>query len=161
MNDPTRLTIWLVLICAFTALVLRLRGAEDRGWWTAGCVAYLAHVVAAFEMHHHWSHAAAVAATAKQTAEVTGWSVGAGIWANHLFTVGWIADVIRRWRRDPAAKITDARIGAWEKAWLGAFLFIVFNATVVFESGPVRWLGLAGFATLAGLWRTRRARVTS
>ena len=31
----------------------------------------------------------------------------------------------------------------------------VFNATVVFEQGWIRWAGLAGFAGLAALWLGR------
>jgi hypothetical protein len=33
--------------------------------------------------------------------------------------------------------------------------FVVFNGTVVDETGAIRWVGLAGFAVLAGLagWR--------
>jgi len=38
------------------------------------------------------------------------------------------------------------------------FFLIVFNATVVFESGAVRWLGLALCVGLAGLWWSTRKR---
>jgi len=38
------------------------------------------------------------------------------------------------------------------------FFFVVFNATVVFESGAVRWMGLALCVGLASLWSISRKR---
>jgi len=38
------------------------------------------------------------------------------------------------------------------------FFFIVFNATVVFESGAVRWVGLALCVGLASLWWNSRKK---
>ena len=38
-------------------------------------------------------------------------------------------------------------------------LFIVFNGTVVYERGPIRWAGLVMFALLAAAWfQSRSAR---
>jgi hypothetical protein len=38
-------------------------------------------------------------------------------------------------------------------------LFIVFNGTVVYETGPIRWAGLTGFLLLAGVWWGRARRI--
>jgi hypothetical protein len=38
---------------------------------------------------------------------------------------------------------------------------MVVNATIVFETGPVRWLGVAGCSALAAAWlASRRRRMT-
>ncbi|MFT6617132.1 MAG: hypothetical protein ACJASX_000012 [Limisphaerales bacterium] len=98
MTDPTKVSIWISLLCYFVAMTkwLRANGSETnyRGWWTIGCVAYVLHVVAAFGLHHEWSHAAAYEQTARQTADVVGRAFGAGIFVNYLFTLLWIGEVI-------------------------------------------------------------------
>jgi hypothetical protein len=38
-------------------------------------------------------------------------------------------------------------------------LFMVFNATVVFETGPTRWGGVALFAWLGLVWARARLRL--
>jgi hypothetical protein len=37
-------------------------------------------------------------------------------------------------------------------AWQGFLLFIIFNATVVFKTGPLRWIGLGLCLWLGFLW---------
>jgi hypothetical protein len=39
-----------------------------------------------------------------------------------------------------------------EWIWQGALAFVVFNATVVFEAGPIRWVGLVASMALLGMW---------
>jgi hypothetical protein len=34
-------------------------------------------------------------------------------------------------------------------------VFVIFNGTVVYESGTIRWAGLAMFAVLAAVWNSR------
>jgi hypothetical protein len=42
----------------------------------------------------------------------------------------------------------------------GFFFFMVFNGTIVFGKGPVRWLGAVVCAGLALLWwKTRRCQI--
>lgn len=111
--------------------------------WTLAWAAYLVHLAMAFHHVDHWSHAAAVARTQRRT------GFGEGVYVSHLFTLLWTADVAWWWLR-PAG---HARRPAWVGRGLHAFMaFIVFNATVVFEQGFIRWAGLALFAGLAGLW---------
>ena len=81
-------------------LVVRLMAAGRRPWpnlarlcWSAGCLAFLLHVVSAFHFSHHWSHRAAYEATARQTAEVVGLDWGGGLYANYAFAALWAADV--------------------------------------------------------------------
>src|SRR5689334_14734844 len=75
----TRWTVRLAVALYVLSLMLRglAHGRRDaliwsRNCWTAGCWAYLLHVVCAFEFYHHWSHADAYEFTAEQTAEVVG-----------------------------------------------------------------------------------------
>lgn len=153
-----RASIWIALLCYFAATLARLFPVEKpqatRWLWTLGCAAYGAHVFCAFQFHHSWSHEAALADTARQTAEVTGWKWGGGIWFNYLFTLAWIADVVRLWRTAPPTP--SGRLSILIVGWQAFFFFMVFNATIIFESGPVRWLGVAGCLGIAILFIRQR-----
>lgn len=110
--------------------------------WTLGCACYLAHVVSAFHFYHAWSHTAALERTAERTAETTGWYFGGGLYLNYLFTAVWVADALARWWPWFAGK-------CWPAIAVQLFLwFMVFNATVVFGHGAIRWFGLAGCIAL-------------
>jgi len=149
MTDPanlTKLTIWVALALYFWCEI-RLSGRSGsaqsgyRSGWTIGCLFYVAHVACAFAFHHSWSHDLAYMDTARQTEEVVGLAIGTGVWFNYAFSGLWIADVLRLWCWHDSNGPLEGRAG---KVWRGLFLFIVFNATVVFENGAVRWLGLLG-----------------
>lgn len=115
--------------------------------WTLAWAAYLVHLAMAFHHYHHWSHADAV----EHTRAVSG--VGEGIYVSHLFTLLWTADVAWWWLR-PAS---HAARPAWVGACLHGFMFfMVFNATVVYESGFIRWAGVALTVWLAALLLVRR-----
>lgn len=150
----TRAAIWIALICYFAATVARLlpgagRAGLARWLWTVGCLAYVVHVICAFQFYHAWSHEAAEADTARQTAEVTGWNWGGGIWFNYLFTLAWIVDVVRMWRN---VEFRTVGLCSADAAWQAFFFFMIFNATIVFESGAVRWLGIVGCLAIATLF---------
>jgi hypothetical protein len=151
--DPTRDTIRLALVGYALCIVLMpwLDGAGWRGrtalgrlvrlCWTLACLAYLAHVALAFHFHHGWSHARALRHVAEQG------GFGPGIFLSYLFTLAWAADVAW-WSAAPAWYAGRPR---WIGLALHAFLlFMAFNATVVFETGPVRWSGLVVIALLLG-----------
>jgi hypothetical protein len=56
---------------------------------------------------------------------------------------------------------------AGRPAWIGRVLhgfmaFIVFNGTIVYETGPIRWAGAVMFALLAALWvRARTGKLAT
>jgi len=116
--------------------------ALARTCWTLACVTYLLHVALAFHYFHHWSHADAV----RHTEAVSGF--GPGIYVSHCFGIAWTADVVAWWLWP-----------AWyagRSPWLGRALhsflaFVIFNGTVVFESGFVRWAGVALGVWLGGV----------
>jgi hypothetical protein len=160
----TRLTIWLAL-CAYaigagTLLLARGRSrwlAGARLAWTLGCAFFLAHVASAFTYYHHWSHAAAYQETALRTGELTGVPWGGGIYLNYLFALAWLADVGWWWLAPASFAKRSSRLTA---IWQGFFFFMVFNGTVVFGDGPVRWLGVVICGSLNILWLRQRKEKT-
>jgi hypothetical protein len=117
-----------------------------RALWSLGLLVYLAHVAAAFHLAFGWSHAAAVEHTRRAG------GVGEGIWASHLFGVLWALDAAWWW----LAPASHAARPAWLTGALHGYLaFIAFNATVVFETGPTRWAGVAVSVVLAALLARR------
>jgi hypothetical protein len=159
----TKWTIWAALLgYAIGAAVLLVarhelrRSSLARLAWTLGCVAYLGHVYSAFQFYHGWSHASAFEETARQTRETVGWEVGEGLFVSYFFTAVWLADVIWWWRAGDENYLRRSRV--FTIALHTFFFFVVFNATVVFESGAVRWLGLALCLGLASLWWSTRKR---
>jgi hypothetical protein len=154
----TRLTIWLALgAYAISAGMLLARRSTHslaaRWWWTFGCALFLAHVACAFSYFHDWSHAAAYRETARQTAEVTGWRWGGGLYLNYLVAVAWLTDALWWWLAPESFARRSPRLNA---IWHGFLFFIVFNGTVVFGRGPVRWFGVVICGGLSGLWWRRR-----
>ena len=125
-------------------------GIRPKVSWRCGGVACVAHVAAAFQFVHGWSHDAAWAATAAQVRSVTGWESGTGLWVNYAFTAGWVGVAVA-WDRLP---VWSRRVWEW------VFAFMAFNGAVVFASGPARMAGwlLTGATLGAWLWRRRRAK---
>src|SRR5687767_13567769 len=140
----TRATIWITITgyAAGTAVFALSRGrrkwdAVARLAWTGAVVGLLAHVAFAFHFYHRWSHSAAYSDTARQTNELFGLNWGGGLYVNYALLTGWILDVMWWWfggldayRRRPWPLVL---------AWHGFLIFVVFNATVIFENGYARW----------------------
>jgi hypothetical protein len=122
-----------------------------RGCWTLAWLAFLIHLGMAFHFFHHWSHASAV----EHVHSVSG--VGEGIFVSYFFTLVWTADVLYWWLRPVGYAKRSPWIG---RALHGFMLFIVFNGTVVYEEGTIRWVGAVMFIELAVMMWWRRARIT-
>jgi hypothetical protein len=150
-DDLTRRTVRLALLYYAVAVTLMLllqsgewqassiRGRLARWCWTLALATYLVHLTMAFHHYHHWSHADAVAHTEAVS------RFGQGIWFSHLFTLLWTADVAAWWtvpnryaRRSPW----------WDRLLHGYMAFIIFNATFVYEEGPIHWAGMLLFMEL-------------
>jgi hypothetical protein len=160
-DDLIRHTVRLSLLyyAVAAALMLRLRpedwlaltarGRLARWCWTLAWAAYVVHVGLAFHYAHGWSHAHAVETTRQRS------GFGAGIYVSHLFTLLWTADVLAWWLRPRWVAVRNP----WLNRGLHGFmLFMIFNGTVVFEDGPIRWAGVALVAGLAALWLGRPTR---
>ena len=143
----TRITVWLALAGYATGASVYLISQGKRSWdavarmaWSVGLIGLIAHVACAYHFYHNWSHAAAYRETARQTAEVTGLDWGGGLFINYALIIGWVIDVaLWRLRGLDAYRNRPRWLTA---AWQGFLLFIIFNATVVFKTGPLRWIGL-------------------
>jgi hypothetical protein len=151
-------TLWTVraacvLYTCALALWLARRPRFAPLLWTVALVCYLGHVVSAFAFHYAWSHQAAYAETARQTAELFKIRWGGGLYFNYAFTAVWAADVLWMWLSEASYHSRPRWAGAAVHAFM-AFMF--FNATVVFASGWVRGLGFAALAGLTVIWLLSR-----
>jgi hypothetical protein len=150
----TRQTARVAVLFWAVAAAALLRGRRDfaRAAWTVGCGTFLIHVATAFDRVHGWSHAAAV----QHVEAVSGF--GAGLFVSYAFTVAWLADAAWWWLDRPGY---DSR-PAWLDRTLHAFLaFVVFNGTVVYETGFIRWAGIVVFVVLAALLLSRGRSVVA
>jgi hypothetical protein len=157
----TRGTIWLALLCYLAATVgSARRDAASIRWpfhlWVLGCLSFLIHVAAAFHFYHHWSHVQAMEDTRRQTKELTGLDYHGGLWFNYAFGVVWVADCLA-WCWDGSG--FRARHRVWHLAVQAWFLFMIFNATVIFGRGVARPSGAAlCLIAIVALIRMIRAR---
>ena len=152
----TRVTIWLSLSGAALGAALQFADRTNiqhqtraRWAWTVGGLAMLAHIACAYHFYHGWSQDSVYRETARQTAEVFQLNWGGGVYVNYVFVVLWLLDVLWWWRGVDAY---DQRPRAWVWAWQSFFLFIVFNATVVFKDGALRWIGLVMCVAMGAIW---------
>jgi hypothetical protein len=141
----TRGSVWLALSLYVAGELVSAggRGSGGAGWrWpkSVGCVLFLAHVVCAFHLYHHWTHAAAYADTAQHTTELTGWNWGGGLYLNYALGLVWLGEVFWAWANPNGCR----RRANW-MTWTvrGFFWFMIFNGAVVFVPSAIRWYGLA------------------
>lgn len=159
MTDADGLVRWTVrlAVACYAARVLADAGGFGslrlrRLIWTVGFLFYAAHVAAAFQFVHGWSHDEAHRETTRQTAAVVGWRSGAGLWVNYAFTLLWLADVVAWWAVGADYPRRFRRIS---HLVLAVFAFLMFNATAVF--GPPFWRPfLAGYLLSLAAAMTRR-----
>ena len=123
--------------------------AAARLFWTVGAAMAVVHVALAFHFKHAWSHAAAVADTARQTQATLGFALGEGVYVNYAFVVLWVADAFWWWL-SPAGFRT--RPAALDRAIRLFILFIFVNGAIVFPRGPVRVLGAITMVALCLAW---------
>ncbi len=113
---------------------------------TIGCIAIVAHVIAAFHYTHHWSQEDAIASTARQTEQLIGRAFGEGLYFNYLFLLVWIADMLFWWLRPERHETRPAWL---EYGIHGYLLFIAVNGAVIFESGVTRIGGIVAIVIFA------------
>src|SRR5688572_20558444 len=153
----TRSTIWVSFV-AYTigcvVFAVAWKHADQDRWvrlaWTIGCAALLAHFAFAFHFYHAWSHESAFIETARQTKEVFAVNWGGGLFINYSVAALWMVDVGWWW----IAGLSSYRRRPWllTLLWHGFFIFIIFNATVVFKDGLARWAGLVVCLCLCLSW---------
>jgi hypothetical protein len=128
------------------AALLLCRRDFARAAWAVGAVAFLVHVITAFDEVHGFSHAAAY-----QHVEVIS-GFGAGIFVSYAFTVVWAADATW-WLMDRVGY--DSRPTWLDRLLHGFLAFVVFNGTVIYETGFIRWTGVICFSLLGVLLLAR------
>lgn len=121
-----------------------------RWLWILATALLAIHIVTAFAFFHQWSHAVAATHTAERTEEFTGLYWSGGIWLNYLLLVVCLYEA-HFWFWNPNKIL--ARDQRWNWIVYGFVLFMVFNAGVVFVTGPARWVNLTGFLFLS--WRAK------
>jgi hypothetical protein len=149
----TRSSIWIAFAAyAIGCIVFATRRPLTwvRVAWTIGCAALVAHFALAFHFFHAWSHESAYADTARQTAEVIAINWGGGLFINYAVAVLWAADVVWWWLAGAGSYLQ--RPWWLTLLWHGFLVFIIFNATVVFKDGWVRWVGLVLCLVLCWSW---------
>ena len=147
------LTIWAALVLYVAGEYGRTRSppaAWARPVWLLGALVYLAHVAAAFGLHHDWSHAEAYVYTAARTEALMGLDWGGGLWVNYAFTTIWVGEGLW-WQFRPHYAHRPA---VWTPAVRGVFLFMIVNGAVIFVSGPRRLLGVGVLIALVWIWRS-------
>ncbi len=152
----TKVWIWLSLagfaVSATTFYLSRGRRKWDalaRLAYSFAFITLIIHVICALHLYHGWSQESVYRETARQTAEVFGLNWGGGMYVNYAFMLGWLMDALWWWR---GLEVYRRRPKILAAAWQAFLLFIIFNATFVFASGVVRWLGLGLCLTLCCLW---------
>ena len=142
------------------AAIGRRTGSEPRWAWLASAAGWsclAVHMLVAMAVRHEWSHAAAVADTARLTAQVYGVAWGGGVYVNYAFLALWLA-VVWQWRASPAMLLPQWL--TW--TWRGTVLIVVSNAAVVFAAPSRQIAGAIVTAGLVAAWwlssRPARAR---
>src|SRR5262245_34922645 len=153
----TKGTVWVAILAYTIGTGLFCFAQKESGWlaaarvaWTTACLALGAHFICAFHFYHGWSQEAAYLDTARQTREVIGVNWGGGIFINYAVLSGWIFDVGWWWLKGIDSYRRRSRLLVL--FWHAFLIFIIFNATVVFKHGMVRWVGVAVSACLAVSW---------
>jgi len=153
----TRGTIWITLVAyaigSFSFAFVPKRILADRIAriaWSIACTSLFAHLISGYQFFYGWSHRTAYADTARQTEEVVGLAWGGGLFINYALLIVWTIDLAVWWRNG----LNSYRKRPWPliAVWHWFLIFIIFNATVVFKNGLVRWLGLAICVGLSFAW---------
>jgi len=152
----TSVPVWVTLIAYFAGAVLitisRRKPQLERTarWaWTIAVISLLVHVGFAYHFYHGWSQESAYRETARQTALVTGLEWGGGLYINYFLILCWIFDVGWWWRGLEQYRRRSATLAV---IWQAFLIFVIFNATVVFKTGALRFIGLVLCGSLGLVW---------
>ena len=149
-------TIWLALAAFVAGEFGKRRRIVPRWAWRvslAGALLCVVHIVIALGSRHHWSHDAAVRATARQTAAVYGVEWGGGVYVNYVFVAVWLAE-LWQWRAQPVKYLARSPAAQWRLR--AFFIIIIVNAAVVFAAPSHRVAGIVLTATLLLIWMWRK-----
>ena len=122
--------------------------------WTWGVVSFWLHFLVAFHFYHHWSHAKAYEHVSNAS------NFGSGIYVSYFFTILWSFDVLWWWLQPESFSKRSSWMGWSVHAFM---IFIIFNATIVFETGAIRWIGgaILGSLTIIAIMMKSKNRIHS
>lgn len=162
-----RVSVWLACVAWFIGALCRISPPRLKNrfpassssltkleatcaWsWLIGAALLSIHIVASYTFVYHWNHQAALAATAEDSFRVTGVRASWGVYVNFAFAAIWLSYSL--------ACLTGKRRHGWFDTAIYLFLaFIVACATILFETGTIRWT--ATVAALILLAQHARAR---
>jgi hypothetical protein len=156
-----RVSVWLACIAWFTGSGCRLLATNNEpespgsqanaiscrslyGWsWLAGACLSLIHIAASYGFVYHWSHAAAIEATAIDSFQTTGVRAGWGVYVNFLFAAIWLSYSVAILTGKERIRTVDVSVYVFTAAILAC-------ATILFEAGIIRYLAAVGFLALFG-----------
>lgn len=158
--DVTAWTIRGALICMVLFFAIRISRLKLEGstldlakcFWLIGSLLSLLHAIVTMAFYHQFKHALAYEDTAHQTEQAIGVAVGFGIWLNYVFVAVWLLDAL--WMNGYPSNYL-ARHRTVDRLTYGFLAFIAFNGAIVFEAGPVRWVGIVAIIVLAAIWKSR------
>ena len=130
---------------------------HSRALWTVGALLAAVHSAAAFAVFYEWSHDRAVAATAQQTAAVTGLAWGGGVFFNYAFLAIWLGDAMWWWVSPTSYETRDRAIDFIVRGFL---FFMFLNGAIVFADGGMRVLGTFAVAAVSVSWLMKSFRPT-
>ncbi|WP_182865913.1 hypothetical protein [Stieleria mannarensis] len=142
--------VWLALAGWFVGSFARRRdaGVGNPTWQTVYCFAWLFgsvmiafHILASYGLAYGWSHEAAIEATAEESEQVTGIRAGWGVYVNFAFAAVWLG-------YSTAMAISGRRWPGIDPIVFWFTAAIIVSATIVFETGAVRWISVAGIIGL-------------
>ena len=153
----TRATIWLSLAGYAISFCLQVRRVAPKFAlvaWSFGAVAFLTHTLFAFHFFYNWSHTIALAETARQTKDLTGFDSGSGLYLNYAFGLVWLVDAA--WWLSAGDKY-DRRPRSMVLGLHSFFWFMIVNGAIVFGSGPVQIYGTGlVLVMMVAVFRRRR-----
>jgi hypothetical protein len=119
--------------------------------WIFGAMLAGFHTVTAISAFHSGSFEEAWVSTASRTEAMFGVRVGWGLYVNYVFVAIWWLDAAWRWQ---------IRTESLRSVELGIDFFLIGMAifgSVVFATGPIRYVGLLVMAIWVALWFRRNS----
>ena len=108
------------------------------------------NISASYGFVYDWSHRAAIEATANDSFQTTGVRAGWGVYVNFLFVTIWLLYSIELLTHGVRYPTVDKSIYVFTAA-------ILASATILFETGTIRYLAALSFLVLIGLHVRMRA----
>ena len=112
--------------------------------WLAGVGLLIIHIVASYGYAYGWSHRAAIQATAEDAFQTTGIRAGWGVYVNILFAAIWLFYSFEILRHGIRNETVDKSIYVFSLAMFAC-------ATIVFETGIIRYLAITALLFLFGM----------